>query len=122
MNHDLFRCAIPYIRALDVFSDVLKTKKIRAIIGGHSKRAYYAYTAAAIDPERIAGVVYMGCERLFSEEEKRPDFSVSPPFAPGEKYPESLVLFTIQKYVKCPVLYLGATNEAGFTIDRKSVV
>ncbi|MGD9126519.1 MAG: tetratricopeptide repeat protein [Planctomycetia bacterium] len=116
MNHDLFRCAIPYLRALDVFSDVLKTKKIRAIIGGHSKRAYYAYTAAAIDPERIAGVVYLGCERLFSEEEKRPDFSVSPPFAPGEKYPKSLVLFTTQKYVKCPVLYLGATNEAGFTM------
>ncbi|MBN1589173.1 MAG: tetratricopeptide repeat protein [Pirellulales bacterium] len=116
VNHDLFRCAIPYLRALDVFSDVLKQKNVRAVIGGHSKRAYYAYTAAAIDPERIAGVVYMGCERLFSEDEKYPDFSVSPPFAPGEKYPRSLVLFTTQKYVKCPVLYLGATNEAGFSM------
>jgi hypothetical protein len=116
MNHDLFRCAVPYLRALDVFSDLLKEKEIRAVIGGHSKRAYYAYTAAAIDPERIVSVVYMGCERLFSEEEKYPDFSTSPPFADGEKYPKPLVLFSSQKHVKCPVLYLGATNEAGFTM------
>jgi pimeloyl-ACP methyl ester carboxylesterase len=116
INHDLFRCAIPYLRAMDVFSDVLKEKKIRAIIGGHSKRAYYAYTAAAIDPERVAGVVYMGCERVFSEDEKYPDPSVSPFFAEGEKYPKSLVPFTTQKYVRSPVLYLGATNEAGYSM------
>jgi len=116
INHDLFRSAIPYLRALDVFSDILRAKEIRAVIGGHSKRAYYAYTAAAMDPERIAGVVYMGCERLFSEEEKYPDPSVSPFYADGEKYPKSLVLFNIQKDVNCPVLYLGATNEAGYTM------
>lgn len=116
INHDLFRSAIPYIRALDVFSDILEVKEIRAVIGGHSKRAYYAYTAAAIDPDRVAGVVYMGCERVFSEEEKYPDPSVGPPFADGEKYPKSLVLFTTQKYVNCPVLYLGATNEAGYSM------
>jgi hypothetical protein len=116
INHDLFRSAIPYLRALDVFSDILGVQKIQAIIGGHSKRAYYAYTAAAIDPDRIAGVVYMGCERLFSEEEKYPDPTVSPPYADGEKYPRALVLFTTQQYVKCTVLYLGATNEAGYTM------
>jgi hypothetical protein len=116
INHDLFRCAIPYLRALDIFSDILGVEKIRAVIGGHSKRAYYAYTAAAIDPDRIAGVVYMGCERLFSEDEKYPDPTVSPLYADGEKYPKSLVLFTTQKYVNCPVLYMGATNEAGYTM------
>ena len=116
INHDLFRCAIPYLRAMDVFSDILHEKNIRAIIGGHSKRAYYAYTAAAIDPARVASVVYVGCERLFTEDEERPDFSTSPPFAQGEKYPRCLVLFTTQKYVKCPVFYLGATNESGFTM------
>ncbi|MBN1911053.1 MAG: tetratricopeptide repeat protein [Pirellulales bacterium] len=116
MNFDLFRCAVPFVRALDVFADVLKEKKIRAIIGGHSKRGYYAYTAAAIDPERVAGVVYLGCERLFTNDEKYPDVSVSPFFSKDEKYPKCLVPFTTQKYVKCPVLYLGATNEAGFTM------
>lgn len=116
INHDLFRSAVPYLQAVDILSDVLKSKEIRAIIGGHSKRAYYAYTAAAIDPDRIAGVVYMGCERLFDEEEKYPDLSVSPLFKDNEKYPRSLVLFTTQQYVKCPVLYLGATNEAGYTM------
>ena len=116
MNADLFRCAIPYLRAMDVFADLLHEKKIRAIIGGHSKRAYYAYTAAAIDPDRVASVVYMGCERLFTETEKYPDLSVSPYFAPDEKYPRSLVLFATQKYVKCPVFYIGVTNEAGFTM------
>ena len=39
-----------------------------------------------------------------------------PFFADGEKYPKSLVLFTTQKYVNCPVLYLGATNEAGYAM------
>jgi hypothetical protein len=115
IHHDLFRSAVPYLRTLDIFSDILKAENIQAVIGGHSKRAYYAYTAAAIDPERIVGLVYMGCERLF-ENEKYPDPSVSPPFADGEKYPKSLVLFNTQEYVKSPVLYLGATNEAGYTM------
>lgn len=116
IHHDLFRSAVPFIRALDIFSDILEGKEVQAIIGGHSKRAYYAYTAAAIDPDRIVGLVYMGCERLFSEEEKYPDPTVSPPYREGEKYPRSLVLFTTQKYVTCPVLYLGATNELGYTM------
>jgi hypothetical protein len=99
INHDFFRSAIPYLQALDIFSEILKEKKIRAIIGGHSKRAFYAFTAAAMDRERIAGVVYMGCERLFS------DF---------EEFPASVNPLTTQKYIRCPVLYLGATNEDGY--------
>lgn len=97
--HDFFRCAVPYLQAIDVLAGVLKETKIKAIIGGHSKRAYYAYNAAAIDPGRVAGVVFMGCERLYT------DLS---------EYPSSINPFIIQKYVKCPVLYLGATNEGGY--------
>jgi hypothetical protein len=115
IHHDLFRSAVPYIQALDIFSDILG-KDVQAIIGGHSKRAYYAYTAAAIDPDRIVGLVYMGCERLFTVDEKYPDPDVSPFYTEDERYPESLILFTTQKYVTCPVLYLGATNELGYTM------
>lgn len=103
--HDFVRCAIPYLQAMDIFSDILKEEKIRAIIGGHSKRAYYAYTAAAMDPERIASVIFMGCERLYYREE----------------FPEAIKPFTTQKYVRCPVLYIGASNEGGyemFNINR----
>lgn len=39
MDHQYFRFAIPYISALDVFGGILGEKKIRAVIGGHSKRA-----------------------------------------------------------------------------------
>lgn len=103
--HDFVRLAIPYLQAIDIFVDILKEKDIRAIIGGHSKRAYYAYTAAAMDPERIASVIFMGCERLYYREE----------------FPEAIKPFTTQKYVRCPVFYIGATNEGGyemFNINR----
>ena len=105
MEHDFIRNAAPYLQALDIFSRVLGEKKIKAIIGGHSKRAYYAYTAAAMDPDRIAGVVFMGCERIY---------------APPE-FPEAVNPFQTQKYVTCPVFYIGATNEGGyemFNINR----
>jgi pimeloyl-ACP methyl ester carboxylesterase len=97
--HDFFRSAVPYVRAIDVFSGVLKEKKIKAIIGGHSKRAFYAYNAAAIDPERVASVIYMGCEALYTD---------------LGKYPPSVNPVYIQDFVKCPVLYVGATNEGGY--------
>jgi hypothetical protein len=105
MEHDFIRNAAPYLQALDIFSSILQEKKVRAIIGGHSKRAYYAYTAAAMDPERIAGVIFMGCERLYV----RPEF------------PPAVIPFHTQKYVTCPVFYIGATNEGGyemFNINR----
>jgi len=63
-NHYFFRLAIPYLRAMDVFADTLKIprREIKAVIGGHSKRAPSAYTAAAIRPDNVAGVVFMGME------------------------------------------------------------
>lgn len=99
INHDFFRSAVPYIQAIDVFQAILKVKKVRAVIGGHSKRAFYAYNAAAIDPERVASVIYMGCEALYTDlNEYHP--SVNPVY--------------IQDFVKCPVLYIGGTDEGGY--------
>jgi hypothetical protein len=97
-DHDFIRCAVAYLQALDIFSEILNEVDIQAIIGGHSKRAYYAYTAAAMDPERIAGVVFMGCERLYVRDE----------------FPEAVKPFATQAHVQCPVFYLGATNEDGY--------
>lgn len=105
--HKYFRLAIPYIRALDVFSGILGEKNIRAIIGGHSKRAPSAFNAAAMDPERIAGVIYMGNESTFSSYENSVSQNISPLYS--------------QEFVKCPVFYIGATNEDGyrmFNINR----
>lgn len=99
INHDFFRSAVPYVQAIDVFSGVLKEKKIRAIIGGHSKRTFYAYNAAAIDPERVASVIYMGCEALYTD---------------LDKYPPSINPVYIQDFVKCPIFYIGGTDEGGY--------
>ena len=103
-DHSYFRLAVPYLRALDVFADVLEIDPgdIRAVIGGHSKRATSAYTAAAIDPERITGVVYMGNESTWgSMREGRLQ-----PICPAHT----------RRWVRADVLYLGATNEDGYTM------
>lgn len=100
MDHQYFRFAIPYISAMDVFAGILEEKNIRAVIGGHSKRAPAALNAAAMDPERVAGVVFMGMESTFSGYVGKPWQELSP--------------IGNQKYVECPVLYLGATNEDGY--------
>jgi len=100
MNHQYFRFAIPYISAMDVFEGILGEEKIRAVIGGHSKRAPAAFNAAAIDAERVAGVIFMGMESTFRSYEGKPWKGISPIYS--------------QRYVKCPVLYLGATNEDGY--------
>lgn len=100
INHQYFRLAIPYLRAIDVMAGILKEKSIRAVIGGHSKRAPAAFNAAAIDPERIAGVIYMGMESTFASYEGTAWECISPVHS--------------QKDVRCPVLYLGATNEDGY--------
>jgi len=105
VDHNYFRLAVPYLRALDVMAAVLEVKKtdIRAVIGGHSKRATSAYTAAAIDPARIVGVVYMGNESTWrGYHEKKVWWAVSPPHT--------------RKWVKARVLYLGATNEDGYAM------
>jgi pimeloyl-ACP methyl ester carboxylesterase len=105
MNHDFFRSAVPYIQAIDLFSGILREKNIRAIIGGHSKRAFYAYNAAAIDPQRVASVIYMGCEALYTD---------------VEKYPPSINPVYIQDFVKCPVFYIGGTDEGGYEMFNLS--
>ncbi len=74
--------------------------KVVGVIGGHSKRAPAAFNAAAMDPERVAGVVYMGMESTFAAYEGKAWQGLSP--AAG------------QELVRCPVLYLGATNEDGY--------
>jgi pimeloyl-ACP methyl ester carboxylesterase len=100
-DHNYFRLAIPYIRALDVFAGILGEKKIRAVIGGHSKRATSAFTAAAMDPERIAGIVYMGNESTWDPEEtKNPMRAVWP--------------INTSRHVTAETIYLGATNEGGY--------
>ncbi|MCP4713398.1 MAG: hypothetical protein GY869_32615, partial [Planctomycetes bacterium] len=101
-DHNYFRLAAPYLRALDVMAELLKVErsKVRAVIGGHSKRATSAITAAAADPERIAGVVYMGNESTWGSTRNGPFASISPAFT--------------KDFVEAKVLYLGATNEDGY--------
>ena len=78
VEHQYFRFGIPYLTALDVFAAVLGEPKIRAVIGGHSKRAPAAFNAAAMDPERVAGVVYMGMESTFAAYEGKAWQGISP--------------------------------------------
>ena len=108
IDHNYFRLGIPYLRALDVFAGILGVKDIQAVIGGHSKRATSAFTAAAMDPERIKGVVYMGNESVWDESDTtNPMRAVWP--------------IHTSPHVAAKVLYLGATNEGGyqmFNINR----
>ncbi|HBO44733.1 MAG TPA: hypothetical protein DD670_12550, partial [Planctomycetaceae bacterium] len=103
------RLAIPYLYAMDVMARILDIdkKEIRAVIGGHSKRVS-AYTAAAMDPERVVGVVYMGNESGWGRSDGTSPFrAIEPPHT--------------QQWVKANVLYLGGTNEDGyemFSINR----
>ncbi len=102
IDHPYFRLAVPYLRALDVMAGVLGLEKdrIRALVGGHSKRATSAYVAAAVDPRRISGVIFMGNESTWGSTEESPWRAVSPAY--------------LQKWVKAKVLYIGATNEDGY--------
>ncbi len=109
IDHPYFRLAIPYLRALDVMAELLGVarKDIRAVIGGHSKRATSALTAAAVEPERIVGLVYMGNESTWGSMKDFPWRAVSPAFT--------------KDWIKARVLYIGATNEDGyrmFNINR----
>lgn len=102
IDHPYFRLAVPYLRALDVMAGILEVERgrIRAVIGGHSKRATSAYVAAAVDPQRIKGVVFMGNESTWGSTRERPWRAVSPAY--------------LQKWVKAEILYIGATNEDGY--------
>ena len=103
-NNYYFRLAIPYLRAMDVFADTLgiPRDRIKAVIGGHSKRAPSAYTAAAIRPDNVAGVVYMGMEGRWGPKLGTLNEPVSP--------------VRNQQFVKAKCIYLGATNEDGYTM------
>jgi hypothetical protein len=100
-DHNYFRLAIPYLRALDVFSGILGVPEIRGVIGGHSKRATSAFTAAAMDPERVMGVVYMGNESTWNPRETTDPMRVVWPI-------------NTSAYVSADVIYIGATNEGGY--------
>jgi hypothetical protein len=102
VDHPYFRLSVPYLRALDVMAGVLGIEKdnIRAVIGGHSKRATSAYVAAAVDPQRIIGVVFMGNESIWESTKENPWRAVSPEH--------------LQQWVKAKILYIGATNEDGY--------
>jgi len=103
-NHYFFRLAIAYLRAMDVFADTLGIPRdeIRAVIGGHSKRAPSAYVAAAIRPANVAGVVFMGMEGRWTA-------------TPSAAY-EPVSPLTCQRAVTAETIYLGATNEDGYTM------
>jgi hypothetical protein len=103
-NNYYFRLAIPYLRAMDVFADTLgiPRDRIKAVIGGHSKRAPSAYTAAAIRPGNVAGVVFMGMEGRWGSKLGTLNEPVSPVYN--------------QRFVKAKCIYLGATNEDGYTM------
>ena len=102
--HNFFRLAIPYLRAIDVMAQVLHVNRnqMQAIIGGHSKRATSAHTAAAMDPESIAGLIYMGNESTFETYTDGPRKLVSPAYT--------------REWINAKVLYLGATNEDGYSM------
>ncbi len=102
IDHGYFRLAVPYLRALDVMAHLLEIERqdIRAVIGGHSKRATSAFTAAAVEPERIVGVVYMGNESTWDSMNEPPWLAVSPAYT--------------REWVNAKVLYIGATNEDGY--------
>jgi hypothetical protein len=109
VNHNYFRLAVPYLRAMDVMASIMGIDKseVRAVIGGHSKRATSAFTAAAVDPERVVGLVYMGNESVFDSMTEPPNKLISPAWT--------------KQWVKAQTLYLGATNEDGyrmFNINR----
>ncbi|MBN2475290.1 MAG: hypothetical protein JXB62_11815 [Pirellulales bacterium] len=104
VDHPHLRLAIIYLRALDVMAAVMDVERVRlrAIVGGHSKRAVCAHTAATADP-RIVGVVYMGNESAWTERHLTyPERALFPPFA--------------DRYTKAKTLYIGGTNEDGYTM------
>ncbi len=104
MDHPHFRLAVIYLRALDVMAEVMDVEKnrVKAVIGGHSKRATCAHTAATID-SRIVGVVYMGNESCWVERHL--------------SYPErNLFVPVADKFTKAETLYIGGLNEDGYTM------
>lgn len=104
IEHPHIRLAAVYLRAMDVMAGVLgiAPEEIRAVIGGHSKRATPAHAAAAMDP-RVRGVVYMGNESAWTDAHLAgPQRAAFPPYA--------------QRWTDAEVLYIGGTNEDGYAM------
>ncbi len=105
VDHTHYALASAYVRALDVMAAILDVegKEIQAVIGGHSKRATSAHVAASID-SRIKGVVYMGNESFAGERNQTSPYRMF--YAP----------FSHGRYTDAKCIYLGATNEDGYTM------
>ena len=103
--HGHYGLAAAYLRGMDVMADVLEIPRseIRAVLGGHSKRATCAYSAAAIEPDRVAGVVFMGNEAVFHP-------------LPSDNFKHVIIPAWQQQWVKAKTLYIGGTNEDAYTM------
>ena len=99
--------ALVYIRALDVLEKVLELSRVKAVIGGHSKRGRSATVAAAMD-SRVAGVVIMGNEGVHRTDQIQWHLSFHHAF--------------FQDQVHVPVLYIGATNEGGYRMFNVNIM
>jgi hypothetical protein len=104
VDHYFFRMGCIYMRGVDVFAKVLEIDKsdLQVIVGGHSKAAAGAYIAAAISPDTFTGVVFMGYEGVTKPETVSPFNAIRPRYT--------------QKYVKCPTIYVGSSNEGGYAM------
>ena len=91
--------AVSYIQAMNAFQEFLGLDDLKAVVGGHSKRGRSATVAAAFDP-RVASVIIMGNEGVYSTERIQWHLSFHHAF--------------FQEQVDVPVFYLGATNEDGY--------
>ena len=100
-NHYNMNCqlALVYIRAMDVLEKVLGVDRVRAVVGGHSKRGRSATVAAAMDA-RVASAIIMGNEGVYRTDQIQWHLSFHHAF--------------FQEQVDVPVFYIGATNEDGY--------
>ena len=93
--------ALIYIRAMDVLEKVLDVDRVKAVIGGHSKRGRSATVAAAMD-SRVASPIIMGNESIYRMDQIQWHLSFHHAF--------------FQDQVNVPVFYIGATNEGGYNM------
>jgi hypothetical protein len=99
--------AVVYIRAMDVFQKFLGLNRLKAVVGGHSKRGRSATVAAAMDA-RVASVIIMGNEGVYATDRIPWHLSFHHAF--------------FQEQVTVPVFYLGATNEDGYKMFNVNIL
>ena len=93
--------ALIYIRAMDVMEKVLEVDRVKAVIGGHSKRGRSATVAAAMD-SRVASPIIMGNESIYRTDQVQWHLSFNHAF--------------FQDQISVPVFYIRATNEGGYNM------